>query len=188
MRIAVLVSNDLSFDQRVKKTCAVLEEAGHEILLAGRELEGSIPYEGPGIATRFKLKHTRGVRFYWELQTALIKWLKEADVDAVWANDLDTLYPAINVGRKKGLPVVYDSHEFFTESAGLTNAPLKRLVWLMLEKMTVPKVGQMITVNDSIAQCYKDRYGIRVDVVRNMPVLSEIPEVEHRVPFEKYGV
>ena len=188
MRIAVLVSNDLSFDQRVKKTCAVLEEAGHEILLAGRDLEGSVPYKGPGIATRFELKHTRGVRFYWELQRALIKWLKEVDIDAIWANDLDTLYPAVKVGRKKGIPVVYDSHEFFTEAAGLTNAPLKRLVWLMLEKMTLPKVGQMITVNDSIAQSYKDRYSIRVDVVRNMPVLSEIPEVEHRAPFEKYGV
>ena len=188
MRIAVLVSNDLSFDQRVKKTCAVLEEAGHEIFLAGRELESSVPYEGPGIATRFKLKHTRGVRFYLELQRAIIKWLREVDVDAVWANDLDTLYPAVKVGRKKGLPVVYDSHEFFTEAAGLTNAPLKRLVWLMLEKYTVPKVGQMITVNNSIAQSYRSRYNVKVDVVRNMPVLSEIPEVEHRVPFEKYGV
>ena len=38
MKIAVLVSNDLSFDQRVKKT-AVLEDAGHKIFLVGRELE-----------------------------------------------------------------------------------------------------------------------------------------------------
>ena len=78
MRIAVLVSNDLSFDQRVQKTCKVLEDAGHEILLAGRELDNSVPYQGPGVATRFKLKHNRGVRFYWELQRALIKWLREA--------------------------------------------------------------------------------------------------------------
>ena len=86
------------------------------------------------------------------------------------------------------MPVVYDSHEFFTEAAGLTNAPLKRLVWLMIEKYTVPKLGQMITVNNSIAESYKQRYGIRVDVMRNMPVLSDIPQVAHRVPFEKYGV
>lgn len=188
MRIAVLVSNDLSFDQRVKKTCKVLEDAGHEILLVGRELENSVPYEGPGVAKRFKLKHKRGVRFYFKLQRAMISWLKEADIDAIWANDLDTLYPAVSIGRKRGLRVVYDSHEFFTEAAGLTNAPLKRLVWLMIEKYTVPKVGQMITVNNSIADSYRERYGIRVDVLRNMPVLSNIPEVEHRVPFEKYGV
>ena len=188
MRIAVLVSNDLNFDQRVKKTCKVLEEAGHEPLLLGRELQNSVPYEGPGVATRFKLKNTKGVRFYLELQRAMIKWLKKADVDAIWANDLDTLHPAVVVGRKRGLPVVYDSHEFFTEAAGLTNATMKRFVWLMLEKFTVPKVGQMITVNNSIAESYRQRYGIRVDVLRNMPVLSDIPEVEHRKPFEEYGV
>ena len=56
---------------------------------------------------------------------ALIKWLKEVDVDAIWSNDLDTLYPAVKVGEKRGLPVVYDSHEFFTEAAGLTNAPIE---------------------------------------------------------------
>ena len=188
MRIAVLVSNDLSFDQRVQKTCKVLVDAGHDILLVGRELEGSAPYTGPGTAHRMKLKNARGVRFYFELQRALIKWLKNADIDAIWSNDLDTLYPAVEVGRKKGLPVVYDSHEFFTEAAGLTNAPLKRLVWLLIEKLTVPKVGQMITVNNSIAESYKQRYGIRVDVMRNMPLLSDIPQADHRVPFEKYGV
>ena len=113
MRIAVLVSNDLSFDQRVQKTCKVLEDAGHEPMLVGRELENSVPYEGPGVAKRFKLKHSRGVRFYLELQRAMIKWLKVAQIDAIWSNDLDTLYPAVAIGRNRGLPVIYDSHEFF---------------------------------------------------------------------------
>ena len=188
MRIAVLVSNDLSFDQRVKKTCRVLEAAGHEVLLVGRELPESVPYEGPGTATRLKLKNKRGVRFYTELQRSLIKWLKGVDVDAIWANDLDTLLPAVVVGKKKGIRVVYDSHEFFTEAAGLTDAPLKRWVWLMIEKYTVPKVGSMITVNSSIAENYRSRYGVHVDVLWNMPELSDIPEVEHRKPFEQYGV
>ena len=188
MRIAVLVSNDLSFDQRVKKTCRVLEAAGHEVLLVGRELPESVPYEGPGTATRLKLKNKSGIRFYAELQRALIKWLKGVDVDAIWANDLDTLLPAVVVGKKKGIRVVYDSHEFFTEAAGLTDAPLKRWVWLMIEKYTVPKVGSMITVNSSIAENYRSRYGVHVDVLRNMPELNDIPEVEHRKPFEQYGV
>ncbi|MAO46432.1 MAG: hypothetical protein CL823_04710 [Crocinitomicaceae bacterium] len=188
MRIAVLVSNDLSFDQRVKKTCRVLEAAGHEVLLVGREMPESVPYEGPGTATRLKLKNKSGVRFYAELQRVLIKWLKGVDVDAIWANDLDTLLPAVVVGKKKGIRVVYDSHEFFTEAAGLTDAPLKRWVWLMIEKYTVPKVGSMITVNSSIAENYRCRYGVHVDVLRNMPELNDIPEVEHRTPFEQYGV
>ena len=188
MRIAVLVSNDLSFDQRVKKTCQVLEDAGHTTVLLGRELFNSVPYKGPGTATRLKLKHHSGVRFYLELQRAYAKWLRTADVDAIWANDLDTLLPAIIVGRKRGLPVVYDSHEFFTEAAGLTNAPLKRMVWLLVERFTVPKAGAMLTVNESIADKFRARYPVKVGVLRNMPVLSETPKVAPRLPFAEYGI
>jgi glycosyltransferase involved in cell wall biosynthesis len=188
MRIAVLVSNDLSFDQRVKKTCNVLEQAGHTPILVGRELPNSIPYEGPGTATRFRLKHHRGILFYIELHRTLTKWLKSADIDAIWANDLDTLLPAVLVGRKRGLPVVYDSHEFFTEAAGLTDAPMKRWVWLQVERFTVPKVGAMLTVNESIATKFRERYSVKVDVLRNMPILSEVPQVSPRMPFAEYGV
>ena len=188
MRIAVLVSNDLSFDQRVKKTCRVLEDAGHTPVLLGRELPNSVSYEGPGTATRLKLKHHSGVRFYLELQRAYAQWLRTAEVDAIWSNDLDTLLPAIVVGRKRGLPVVYDSHEFFTEAAGLTGAPLKRMVWLLVERFTVPKVGAMLTVNESIAEKFRARYSVKVGVLRNMPVLSEVPQVSPRLPFAEYGI
>ena len=38
-RIAVLVSNDLTFDQRVRKTCDTLRRAGHEPVLIGRRMK-----------------------------------------------------------------------------------------------------------------------------------------------------
>jgi glycosyltransferase involved in cell wall biosynthesis len=188
VKIAVLVSNDLSFDQRVRKTCEVLVDAGHEPILVGRLLSDSQPYEGPGSAIRFPLKHTSGLFFYAELQRTLLKWLKTADVDAVWANDLDTLLPAIIISRRRKLRIVYDSHEFFTEAAGLTGRPLRRLVWLTIEKYCIPKLSKMLTVNDSIAAKYRNRYGIQVDVLRNMPVLSPLPNVTPRKAFEEYNI
>lgn len=189
MNIAVLVSNDLSFDQRVQKTCRVLESAGHTVHLLGRELPNSVAYEGPGTCTRFKLRFKSGVLFYASLQIALYKWLSRNEYDLIWSNDLDTLLPAVLVGGKKGLPVVYDSHEYFTEAAGLTNAPLKRRVWLAVEKMTIPYLGRMITVNSSIASKFSEKYGVQVDVVRNMPELSEeFPQMGDRSAFEEYGV
>lgn len=189
MKIAVLVSNDLSFDQRVQKTCRVLESAGHTVHLLGRELANSVPYEGPGTYTRFKLRFNSGILFYVSLQIALYKWLSRNDYDCIWSNDLDTLLPAVLVGGKMGKPVVYDSHEYFTEAAGLTNAPLKRRIWLAVEKMTIPYLGRMITVNSSIAGKFSERYGVDVDVVRNMPELSsDIPKMGDRSEFEQYGV
>lgn len=189
MRIAVLVSNDLSFDQRVQKTCRVLESAGHTVHLLGRELPNSVSYDGPGTCTRFKLNFNSGVLFYAELQMAIYRWLMRNEYDCIWSNDLDTLLPAVLAGGRKGVPVIYDSHEYFTEAAGLTHSPLKRRVWLAIEKMTVPYLGQMITVNSSIADKYTERYGIKVNVVRNMPELSsDMPQMGSRSEFQNYGV
>ena len=188
MKVAVLVSNDLTFDQRVRKTCEVMIADGHEPILVGREMPDSIPYEGPGTAVRFPLFFKSGPLFYIELQLALLKWLGSADVDRIWANDLDTLLPSVLVGRHRKLPVVYDSHEFFTEAAGLTGKPLKRKIWLLIEKYCIPKLEKMLTVNDSIARHYVSRYGVQVDVLRNMPVLKPIPEVLPRVAFIEFGI
>ena len=143
MKIAVLVSNDLSFDQRVRKTCQVLVDAGHEVVLVGRLLSDSVPYEGPGSAIRLPLRHTSGVFFYAELQFALWTWLKTADIDAVWSNDLDTLLPALRISRRRNIRIVYDSHEYFTEAAGLTGHPLRRFVWLTIERYCIPKLNKM---------------------------------------------
>ena len=188
LKIAVLVSNDLTFDQRVRKTCEAMVAAGHEPILVGRELPESIPYDGPGSAVRLPLLFKSGPLFYAELQLALLKWLGKAEVDRIWANDLDTLLPSIVVGRHRKIPVVYDSHEFFTEAAGLTGKPLRRKIWLFIERYCIPKLGKMLTVNESIAREFRHRYGVKVDILRNMPVLKSVPDVTPRTAFLEFGI
>ena len=187
-RIAVLVSNDLNHDQRVLKTCATLEAEGWSPVLTGREMPGSKPLDVPFEAKRLKLPFHRGVGFYATLQFGMLRALSRADIGAVWANDLDTLLPAYLIARAKGLPLVYDSHEYFTEAAGLTGSPLKRQVCLALERWCMKRIPCMITVNELIAEAYASRYGIRVEVVRNMPRLLPMLDVKGREAFEAYGV
>ena len=165
--IAVWVSNDLTFDQRVKKTCETLESLGWTPVLVGREMPDSKPWQGPWKAHWLRLKAHLPL-FYASLQWELLAWLKrhESEVDAIWCNDLDTLAPAVWRGK---LPVVYDSHEYFTEAAGLTGRPIHRAVWLTLERWAMRRLTGMITVNESIASAYRAKYGIDVAVVRNMP-------------------
>lgn len=186
-RIAVWVSNDLTFDQRVKKTCETLTSAGWTPVLVGREMPHSVPWDGPWEAHRLKLSATRGPWFYASLQRGLASWLREhaSDLDAIWCNDLDTLAPAVRYGR---LPVVYDSHEYFTEAAGLTGRPLRRAVWLALERWAIRKLPCMITVNESIAAAYRAKYGLEVLVVRNMPRIQPPVEVTGRDAFLHYDV
>ena len=185
--IAVWVSNDLTFDQRVKKTCETLESLGWTPVLVGREMPESKPWQGPWKAHRLRLKAHRGPLFYASLQWELLAWLRrhEGEIDAIWCNDLDTLAPAVWHGK---LPVVYDSHEYFTEAAGLTGRPIRRAVWLTLERWAMRRLSCMITVNESIAAAYRNKYGLDVAVVRNMPRRQPRVCVEGREAFLDHGV
>lgn len=186
-RVAVWVSNDLNFDQRVAKTCQTLTDAGWDPHLVGRNMPSSVPYSGPFSAERLTLRAQGGVRFYAELQVALWQWIKThgGEFHAIWCNDLDTLAPAVAWGK---LPVMYDSHEYFTEAAGLTGHPIKKAVWRLLERWAFRKLPCMITVNESIAEAYRSTYGMDVRVVRNMPRRQPKPVVEGRQAFLEHGV
>ena len=172
-RIAVLVSNDLNHDQRVLKTCATLQTHGWSPNLIGRLQNDSKPLFIPYSGNRLRLIAERGFLFYAHLQLAYFFELLLNRHEAIWSNDLDTLLPAFLVSKLHRVPLIYDSHEFFTEAAGLTGRPFQRWVWLTLERAIFPSLTSVITVNASIAEAYHARYplarGGKPLVVRNMP-------------------
>jgi glycosyltransferase involved in cell wall biosynthesis len=176
--IAVLVSNDLTHDQRVRKTCDVLRAAGLNVVLIGRELDDSQPIQREYETVRLKLPFTRGALFYAALQRALLRYLgsRRNDWDAIWANDLDTLWPAYQIAKDKDIPLIYDSHEYFTEAAGLTGRPFPKWVWTQIERSIFPKLKHVITVNESIASIYREKYNVPVRVVRNVPSVANLPD------------
>lgn len=192
-RAVVLVSNDLSFDQRVRKTVATLERDGWAVDVWGRRLSHSVEVGWTQRAHRVKLPVHRGPAFYAALQVAFLwRLLIGQRPDLIWANDLDTLLPAHAVGVLRRVPVVYDSHEFFTEAEGLTGRPFQRGVWLALERWLLPRQHAVIAVNDGIADAYADRYPRarfgRPLVVRNMPVKREVPIAPDRNRWAAHGV
>ena len=170
-RIAVLVSNDLTHDQRVRKTCEVLAAQGLEITLVGRILPGSEPIKRKYETVRLRLPFLTGVRFYASLQRGMLNYLRGRidDWDAIWCNDLDTLWPGWMIARAERIPIIYDSHEYFTEAAGLTGRPFPKMVWTLLERRIFPKLRYVFTVNQSIADIYRKKYNVRVRVLRNVP-------------------
>jgi glycosyltransferase involved in cell wall biosynthesis len=178
-RVAVIVSNDLNHDQRVLKISTTLEGLGWTPQLIGREMPGSRSLDIPFAGSRLVLPFSKGFLFYAAWQWKLLFALLRSPNEAIWANDLDTLLPAYLACKWQGIPLVYDSHEFFTEAAGLTGRPLQRGVWLVVEKWIFPRLKSVITVNNSIAEAYARRYpkseGGKPLVVRNMPMKRTEP-------------
>lgn len=170
-RIIVSVTSDLVSDNRVHKTCTTLAEMGFDVLLVGRKLPESpslSPRSYP--AKRLKLLFRKGPLFYACFNFRLFCLLLFSKFDVLLANDLDTLPANFLVSKLKNKPLVYDSHEFFTEVPELVHRPRVKKIWEALERIMVPGLKYAYTVCRSIAEIYTQKYKVPFRVVRNVPM------------------
>ncbi|MBU1370996.1 MAG: glycosyltransferase [Bacteroidetes bacterium] len=168
--VYVSVINDLVTDQRVHKSCTSMQKAGFKVFLIGRRLRNSPPMDTRSYSCkRMRLYVEKGPLFYAWFNIRLFFLLLFSKQDLLVSNDLDTLLPNFIISRLKRIPLVYDSHEYFTETPELTGRPIVQKVWKAIEKYVLSRMDEMITVNESIAGLFREKYGIVVHVVRNVP-------------------
>ncbi len=186
-KIIVSVTSDLVSDNRVHKVCTTLSKMGFKVLLAGRKLPGSLELDKRVYSTRrFKLLFNKGPLFYACYNFRLFLLLFFSKFDVLLSNDLDTLPANFLVSRLRRKPLVYDSHEYFTEVPELVNRPVVKRIWEWLEQMMVPHLSDAYTVCESIAEIYSRKYKVPFQVVRNFPVITKMnknitPEEEEKI-------
>ena len=175
-RVIVSVINDLVTDQRVNKSCLTLQKMGYEVLLVGRRQRKSPPMdERPYGTHRMKLLFEKGPLFYAEYNTRLFLFLLFHKANLLLSNDLDTALPNYFISKMKGVRMIYDSHEYFTETPELVTRQKVQKVWKRIEGFVVPRLKEMITVCDSIAELFEQKYGVKCHVVRNIPPRAALP-------------
>lgn len=179
MKIIVSVFNNLYTDQRVEKVCKTLHNEGYKIHLIGNTWDGEPHMERPYPFQRIKLRSKTLKLAYIEFNEKLYHEIKkQADKDTILlANDLDTLLPNTYVSNQLNIPLVYDSHEIFTEMPAIQGRWSQK-VWRLLEKKLMPKVKYMMTESQSYADWFHEKYGIQPVVVRNIP-----RKIEHPISF-----
>jgi glycosyltransferase involved in cell wall biosynthesis len=171
-KVIVSVINDLNTDQRVHKVCSFIESQGYDVLLVGRMLKSSQKMESRSYRTkRFRMYYEKGASFYAWFNFRLFWFLLFRPSTILVSNDLDTLLPNYLVSRLKGKKLVYDSHEYFTEVPELISRPKVKAVWERIERFIFPKLTFVSTVNRSIAEKYREKYGVSLKVVRNVSPL-----------------
>jgi glycosyltransferase involved in cell wall biosynthesis len=116
-----------------------------------------------------KLPAERGPFFYLTFNVRLAWMLLWSKADVLYSNDLDTLPANYLISRIRKIPLVYDSHEYFTGVPELSNRPRVHGIWKALERHIVPRLTHCITVNASIAKLYQEEYGVPFTVIRNVP-------------------
>jgi len=169
-KIIVSVTNDLVADNRVHKVCTSLEKMGFSVLLIGRLLPNSLEVSRSYATKRMRLFFKKGACFYAEFNLRLFLFLLFKKADILLANDLDTLTANYLVSKLKGITLVYDSHEYFTEVPELIQRPRVKRIWEGLERKMLPNIHYCYTVCNSIANIYNQKYQTSFKVVRNIPL------------------
>ena len=176
-KIIVSVTNDLYTDQRVHKMCLFMQKQGYDVLLLGRLLSDKTPLKRTYQTKRFRLFFKKGALFYANYNVRLFWFLLFHKADILVSNDLDTLLANTLIHQLKGTSLVYDSHEYFTEVPELIHRPKVQRIWECIESYCFPKLDKIITVNQSIAQKYEQKYNKKLRVVRNVSPLFEFQNV-----------
>ena len=179
MHIAMVVYSDLNYDFRVYREAEALAEAGHRLSLVAPDFGRPVdpvwdrfelirPASDPNQSLRLRYP------LFWSRAR---RALTSINADAIHAHDLDTLWPATRAAAHRSIPVVYDSHEYFTEQSGLVGRPLMQGFWWRLERRLIRRVHRTIAVSDSIARALRDRYRLPdVLTLRNLPPYRPVLE------------
>ncbi len=167
-KVAISVTNCICYDQRVLKIAETIYGLGTDLTIIGRITGGCqddiIP---PFRIVRFRMFFRRKFLFYGFYNIRLFLHLLTHRYDLLVANDLDTLLPNYIVSRLRKIPLVYDSHEYFTGVPEIQNRPFVKWVWKTIERSIFPGLKFVMTVSDSISEQYRNEYGVRPIVIRN---------------------
>lgn len=181
--VIVAVINDVSSDQRVHKVCSYLVQNGFNVIARGRKLTDTFDVKKPYKVIHKKHWFNSRFIFYIEYNVRLLWFLLLNKSDYILSNDLDTLPACFIASKLKKTELVYDSHEYFTETPELEGRKTIKKIWLLLENIFLPRLKKVYTVSEAIANSYLEKYATTFGVVKNFPILNNDELIHKTVVF-----
>ncbi len=121
---------------------------------------------------------------HFNLKMFVLLWQEPPDI--VHAHDLWVLPGAAMAAHLKNKKLIYDAHVYYAGLEIFNRHPVRKMLWLMLERKLVQYADVLLTVSDPLAEKYRVRYPGIPDcrVIRNLPV-REIPDRTRAKPFPR---
>ena len=180
-RILFTVTNDLQFDQRMRRICGTLSNAGYDVTLIGRRPTSPSSTLSQTPYTQIQLAgliFTKGKLFYLEFNLRLLLFLLFKPCDAICSIDLDTAVPGIIAAKLRKKIHIFDAHELFTHVPEVARRPRIQAIWEKVQTFTFKHCDTAFTVGPAIAQYFTEKYHKPVQVVRNMPRASVVAHTD----------
>jgi glycosyltransferase involved in cell wall biosynthesis len=182
----MLVRNAYTNDTRVEREAATLADAGFLVTVVGEGADGLLPSERRDgvhvVRVRRRGPSLPGLRFLahmWRLRRAVAK----TRPDVLHAHDTDALQVVGPLGRRLGVPVVFDAHELWlgrsARGRGRLYHRMAQAYYGWIERRNVPLASAVMVANPPIADVLEREYGLSlVYSVPNYP--AERGPVERR--------
>lgn len=182
-KIANVVLNDFTNDSRVWKVSRTLSKLGYHTVVVAMHNDGLKKKEIVSGVTVERIKlisrpwpKWKPLQFLKYVEFVFRAFWKFRKVNVVHCNDLNALPVGLLIKLfGKNTKVVYDCHEYETETNGLKGMEKQAKKWL--EFFLIRFADQVITVSDSIANEYVRLYKIpKPHLVLNCPSYIEQPK------------
>jgi glycosyltransferase involved in cell wall biosynthesis len=164
----------------MQRICNSLASDGHRVSLVGRRLKNSPKLGNQSFyQKRLYCLFTKGPLFYFEYNLRLLIYLLFNRLQVLCAIDLDTIIPILLVSKLKGVPRVYDAHEYFTQQKEVYERQTIFRIWSMIEKWSAPQFKLGYTVNQHLANLYHEKYGVKYEIIRNISFRYELENIDN---------
>ena len=174
MRVLMLLSNEYRPDPRVRKEALTLQEAGHEItILCWNRSHNAPDHQDDGGVTIERVRTGKvGGGLALGLNTPLFfikAYLRSRHLkfDAVHCHDFDTLMLGAFIARLRRVPLVYDSHEWYSKMVAKDLPSYLCGIIERTESLLMPNCTTVIAANDAVADHLRTSGAIDVTVVMN---------------------
>ena len=182
VKVANFVFNSFLNDSRVLKESLSLVNHGYDVSVVAHHdkgLEREEKRESLSIRRVAYLDRTVTTGKFAKLK-AYLNYLAESiayakEFDILHCNDINTLPIGVIIKKfyNKNAKIVYDAHEYETETYALSGVQKK--ITKFMENFLIKYTDSVITVSDSIANEYSRLYGIeKPSLVLNTPAYKEV--------------
>lgn len=178
----MLLSNPFRPDPRVLKEAESLSAQGYPVTVICWDRAAEYPpHETLPCGTRIlrvqqvQSAYGIGAAQLWKLPLfwrAVLPYLAQIQPDLIHCHDFDTLPVGLWWGKPRGIPVVYDAHEYFAE---LTRPRLHGLLGSLIyygirasEQVSARLADAVVTVDQTLGEIYR-RYHRRVIIIGHYP-------------------
>ncbi|MDF1684631.1 MAG: glycosyltransferase family 4 protein [Legionellaceae bacterium] len=184
-KILMLTISMIEIDCRINKVASSLAAKGYQVTIFCPELPNQDqPIVIQDIAENIKYIRIKATHLTQKIkmsyQSHFVKASADFDFDFVHANDLTTLATGWVISKQSGVPLVYDSHEMWSENVTYKNGKYvqmqarKRFFYQKLEGRLLRDVTLFYSVSASILDEYERRHQYRPKLLANYPDIASL--------------